>query len=74
MENMVSKEPVLSSPSVLNVDHATVHDDNVSPTQVIPSNIPSIEAPVATALVDTETELAAAHISTQQVTVHLQLL
>jgi hypothetical protein len=60
MKNTVSKEPVLSSPSVLNVEHSTVNDDNVSRTQVIPSNFPSIDAPAATALVDTDTQLAIA--------------
>jgi len=53
----------------LNVEHVTVHDDYVSPAQVIPSNIPSIEALNVNALVDTDTKLAAAQTSTQQVTV-----
>jgi len=66
MENTVSKEPVISSSSVLNVEHATIHDDNVSPAQVTPLNIPSMEAPAAAALADTDTELAAAQTSAQQ--------
>jgi hypothetical protein len=38
LANMVSKEPVQSSPSVFNVEHVDVHEDNVSPVQVLPSN------------------------------------
>jgi len=63
--NTVSKEHVQSSPSVFNVEHVDVHEENVSPVQVIPSNNQSMVDQAATTLDKSQFELAVAHKSVQ---------
>jgi hypothetical protein len=69
LANTVFKEPVQSSHLFFNVEQVDVHEENVSPVQVIRSNNQSMVDQAATVLDESQIELAVTHKSVQQVEV-----